>query len=113
MSLLPSQVLIIVTVVLFLLYTFRLRTVLRDRVIFVLIVAAGIGLAVHPDFSTRVANAVGIGRGADLLLYVFLLFSLFQNVHLAARLKTLDAQITRIVRHAAIAGAERPRGEGA
>jgi hypothetical protein len=108
MRLLPSQIIIVATVITFLFYAFRLRTVLRDRLIFAVIVALGILLALYPDLSTRAANAIGIGRGADLLLYVFLLFSLFHNVHPAARLRTIDAQITRLVRDTAIAAAIRP-----
>lgn len=108
MRLLPSQVIIVATVMMFLFYAFRLRTVLRDRLIFAVIVALGVVLALYPDLSTRAANAIGIGRGADLLLYMFLLFSLFYNVHLATRLRTIDAQITRMVRDMAIAAPIRP-----
>jgi hypothetical protein len=103
MRLAPSQIIIVATVLVFLVYAFRLRTLLRDRVIFAVIVGLGVALALYPDFSTRVANAIGIGRGADLLLYVFLLFSLFYNVHLAARLKNIESQIRSVVREQALA----------
>jgi hypothetical protein len=70
-----------------------------------------------------VAKSVAMGQGlrdlhtpgnppfsfpVPLPLYVFLLFSLFHNVHLATRLRTIDAQITRLVRDTAIAAAIRP-----
>jgi hypothetical protein len=103
-----SQVIIVATVLIFLLYALRLRTVLRDRIVFAVIVVVGIALAIHPDLSTRLANAIGIGRGADLMLYVFILFSLFQTVHLAARLKTIDARITSMVRDSALANPLQP-----
>jgi hypothetical protein len=109
MKLMPSQIIIVATVLIFLLYALRLRTVLRDRLMFAGIVAVGVLLAVRPDLATRVANLVGIGRGTDLLLYVFLLFSLFQNVYLADRLKTIDARITRVVREQALESAIAPR----
>jgi hypothetical protein len=109
MKLMPSQIIIVATVLVFLLYALRLRTVLRDRLMFAGIVAVGVLLAVRPDLATRVANLVGIGRGTDLLLYVFLLFSLFQNVYLADRLKTIDARITRVVREQALESAIAPR----
>jgi hypothetical protein len=80
---------------------------LRDRLIFAVIVASA-SCSHLSRSSTRAANAIGIGRGADLLLYVFLLFSLFHNVHLAARLRTIDAQVTRLVRDTAIAAVIRP-----
>jgi hypothetical protein len=106
-----SQVIIIATVLVFLFYALRLRTVLLDRLLFALIVLVGIALAIHPDLSTRLANAIGIGRGADLMLYVFILFSLFQTVHLAARLNTIDARITSVVRESALASPLLPAKE--
>src|SRR3569832_2455546 len=102
MKLMPSQIIIVATVLAFLLYADRLRTVLRDRLMFAGIVAVGIALTFRPDLATRVANLVGIGRGTDLLLYIFLLFSLFQSVYLADRLKTIDARLTRVVREHAL-----------
>jgi len=109
MKLLPSQIIIVATVFAFLLYAVRLRTVLRDRLMFAGIVAIGILLAFRPDLATRIANLIGIGRGADLLLYIFLLFSLFQSVYLADRLKTIDARLTSVVREQALESAVAPR----
>lgn len=109
MKLMPSQVIIVATVLAFLLYAIRLRTVLRDRLMFAGIVAVGVLLTFRPDLATRVANHIGIGRGTDLLLYIFLLFSLFQNVYLADRLKTIDARITSVVREHALESAVVPR----
>ena len=107
-----SQIIIVATVLIFLFYALRLRTMLRDRIIFAAIVLVGVALAIHPDLSTRLANAIGIGRGADLMLYVFILFSLFQTVHLAARLKNIDARITSVVRESALASPLLPAKEG-
>jgi small membrane protein len=109
MKLMPSQIIIVATVLAFLLYAVRLRTVLRDRVMFAGIVAVGVVMTVRPDLATRVANLVGIGRGTDLLLYIFLLFSLFQSVYLADRLKTIDARLTSVVREQALESAVAPR----
>jgi len=108
MKLLPSQIIIVATVLVFLLYAVRLRTVLRDRLMFAAIVAVGVVLTFRPDLATRVANLVGVVRGTDLLLYIFLLFSLFQNVYLADRLKAIDARITRVVREHALESAIAP-----
>ena len=97
----PSQAIILLALALFLLYAFRLRTVLRDRMIYLALAVAGVVLAVQPDWSTWLANRIGIGRGTDLLLYVFILLSLFHAVHLVARLNTTERQLTAIVRHIA------------
>ncbi|HUP45464.1 MAG TPA: DUF2304 domain-containing protein [Thermoanaerobaculia bacterium] len=61
-----------------------------------------------PDLSSIIANALGIGRGADLVLYLSILFMLggFFGVYL--RFRRLDEQLTRIVRHLAIRDAGEP-----
>jgi hypothetical protein len=106
MRLLPSQVIIVAAILLFGLYAFRLRNLVRDRVIFAALVLGGIVLAIYPDLSTRIANRLGVGRGTDLLLYVFLLFSLFYNVHVASHWRKVNRRITDIVRQQAIETAQ-------
>lgn len=51
----------------------------------------------HPDTSTFLADLVGIGRGADLILYVsfLIVFYLIFRIHLM--LNRLEQDITQIV----------------
>jgi len=42
---------------------------------------AGAGAVLNPDLTNVVAGWLGIGRGADLLLYSFVIFALFYVVH--------------------------------
>lgn len=69
---------------------------------------AGIVLVAFPDLSTKVANAVGIGRGADLVFYVFMLivFAAIANLHL--RLRAQNEVLTLLARELAIATARDP-----
>ncbi len=41
----------------------------------------GAGAVLNPDLTNVVAGWLGIGRGADLLLYSFVIFALFYVVH--------------------------------
>ncbi len=100
-----SQIILITLVLVFALYVFRFRTVLRDRIIYLSLIAAGMTFIIAPELSTQVANMVGIGRGTDLVLYAFIMFTLFNNVSLTSQLKKTDQQITALVRHTAIAEA--------
>lgn len=102
MTVLPSQILILAAIIVFGLYVFVARTVLVDRMIYLVLVGTGILLGLHPDLSTRAANLIGIGRGADLLLYVFVLFSLFHYASIASHQKEIERQITALVRSNAI-----------
>ena len=97
-----SQVVILLAILAFALYAFSARTVLRDRIIYLALTCTGVTLALYPELSTRVANLIGIGRGADLLLYVFVLFSLFHYASLASQLKRMEQQITMLARVLAI-----------
>lgn len=67
----------------------------------VLWVAAGLAVAV-PNATTRIANALGIIRGADLIFYCAVLggFIGFFLVHL--RLRELSRQITVLTRELAL-----------
>lgn len=73
-----------------------------------LIVLIGGGIAVTwPSLTSRIAQSVGIGRGADLLLYVTVPIMLAGFWMLYLRLRYLRRELTLMVRHIAIAEAER------
>lgn len=97
-----SQALLLLGILGFAIYTIHLRSVILARVIYLSLVGAGVVLALDPHLSTIVAHRVGIGRGADLMLYLFVIFSLFHFVNLASHLQRLDRQITALVRHCAL-----------
>ena len=58
-------------------YALRVRSIVWDRAVLLGLGALGIALALQPELANDAAHAVGAGRGADLLIYVFVLFSLF------------------------------------
>lgn len=64
-------------------------------------IAAAVSIA-DPDLLARMARFLGIGRGADLVLYISILttFGAFFLVYL--RFRRLDEQLTEIIRHLAI-----------
>lgn len=101
----PSQILLILALLVFILYVFRLRTLFLDRLVILLITACGIVLVINPDLASRIANLFGIGRGADLLLYLFVIAGLFFAVGMSSEHKRLQRQITELVRHIAISNA--------
>jgi hypothetical protein len=107
-----SQVTIVLTIVAFFLYAMRVRSIVWDRVVLLALAGGGIVLALQPDLATDVANAIGIGRGTDLLVYVFVLFSLFHIVHIGSRLRRMERQITKLARASALERSTPPgRGE--
>ncbi len=91
------------------------RNQLRDRAIALVLAASAVAVVVFPDLTTEVAHRVGVGRGVDLLLYIFMVLAVFVGVLVFSRVSTLEQQHTRLVRQLAILGARPapPRPAGA
>lgn len=97
-----SQVILIGALILFILYIYRLRTDFLDRLVYFACAAIGIVLVIDPQLSSIIANLLGIGRGADLLFYLFIIASLFYAVATRSRLRRMEQQITQLVRQNAL-----------
>lgn len=70
-------------------------------------IAAAVSVA-FPELLVFLANLLGIGRGADLVLYLSILFMFAGFFAVYLRFRRLDEQLTRIVRELAIR--EAPQG---
>jgi hypothetical protein len=68
--------------------------------------AAAVAIA-RPALVQEVALAIGIGRGADVVLYVFVLAFLATAFYGYSRQVHLQRQVTELVRHLAIQEARR------
>jgi small membrane protein len=75
-------------------------------------VAAAVSIA-FPQVLVAIAHFLGIGRGADLVLYLSILFSFAAFFTTYLRFRRVDEQLTRIVRHLAIRDAASSTGEQA
>ena len=64
---------------------------------------AGLYFVWFPTHSTRVAEFVGVGRGVDLILYVWVCISLIVLLNLHLKLRTQHELITALARHLALA----------
>lgn len=62
----------------------------------------------RPEATSSLAAAVGIGRGADLVLYVAVVFLLWALFRLTVRVDRLDRQLTTVVRRHALDGKDHP-----
>lgn len=68
-----------------------------------LIWGLAVGFIYSPDFTTTIANCVGIGRGSDFVTYILLLFLLWCHFRQYVRYKSLEHKLTLLVRELAIA----------
>ena len=72
----------------------------------------GAVLAIRPATATDIARLLGIGRGADLVLYCSVLLMLVGFFMVYIRIRRLRANLTELVREIAILRAEGPVGDG-
>lgn len=83
----------------------------RSPVVALMTVAAGAGglyFVWFPSHSTMVAEFVGIGRGADLVLYLWVCISLFVLLNLHLKLRAQHDLITKLARTIAMANTSPP-----
>lgn len=75
------------------------------RLFILLALVAGLLAVIFPNYTTVVAGVLGIGRGADLLLYAFVIFALFYVVHQYRRQLWQEKVITDLARAQTLAQA--------
>ena len=68
----------------------------------------GIYAAWFPESTSRAANWVGIGRGVDLMLYIWIMASGLLILVLHLKLVAQQRQLTELARYVAIVGAQPP-----
>lgn len=80
------------------------------KVLFALFVVACIASVAQPEMLTRIANAVGVGRGADLVLYALVVAFAFVSLNTYLKFKDMEARVTVLARQLAISQATVPGG---
>ena len=83
-------------------YFSKVRSQLLDRLVILFIGGFGIALVILPDIASWLAHLVGVGRGADLLMYISLTGIMYVLILIYSRLNELEAQITHLARDIAI-----------
>jgi hypothetical protein len=72
----------------------------------VVVFAAGAALILVPSLATRLAHAVGIGRGVDFVLYPLVIWLVRESLLARRRRYEEDAKLSQAVRALAIATAK-------
>jgi hypothetical protein len=62
------------------------------------VVGVGVCAVIWPNLTTIVANAVGIGRGTDLVLYILVMVFLFTTVAMYQRMHHLETRLIELTR---------------
>jgi hypothetical protein len=63
---------------------------------------AGIYFVLFPSHTTQLAHLLGVGRGADLVLYCWIVITLVVSVNLQFKILGLQGMITELTRELAL-----------
>ncbi len=77
------------------------------KLLFAVFVVLFVASVIQPDLTTRAAKLVGVGRGADLLLYVLVVAFLFASMNTYLKFKDLEVRLTQLTRQLAVSQALR------
>jgi hypothetical protein len=89
---------------------FLRRNKLPIHIVVVLaLLAAGAWAVIFPDQTHVIAHYVGVGRGADLITYIFEIATLFILIHYYTKFVEVQRQVTQLTREMAILRAELER----
>ena len=106
----PIQLVLILIAAGFVLFYFnRLRNRLLDRILFFILAVVAVAMVLQPEWANAVAEFLGVGRGADLLVYLGLSGLAFLWLGLYARQREMDIRLTELARRLAKLGAEKPK----
>lgn len=95
-------ILLIPLVWLIVFYITRLRNRTFYRLSLIGISALGVLFIIFPSVTDQLAHLVGVGRGADLVTYLFIVFFFLAGVNLYSKIRKLEANQTELVRKIAI-----------
>ena len=83
-----------------------LKSRLATRLFILAQLCVGVVLVIFPELANRMAALVGVGRGADLMLYLLLLAVYAGALLAVAKFHRLEHQITELTRIIALAETE-------
>lgn len=97
-----SQIALLVLLLLFATYVVRLRSTAMDRLLYLALAVGGVALILNPGWTNTLAMWLGVGRGADLMFYFFIVFCLFHFATTAATLRRMQRDLTTLAQRVAL-----------
>jgi len=101
-----SQILILAFLLFIIIHILSLKGLTSTRILFISLLGTGVLFVLMPDLTTKIANAIGIGRGTDLIIYLFVIFNLYQFIFMLAEQNRLLKMVTVMGREIALLKAQ-------
>jgi small membrane protein len=89
-------------------YLIRIRTHVFGRLIVFSLIVPGIVLVIMPEWANNLAHFFGVGRGADLIMYLGFIGTGYCLLIIYAKLRDTEARLTELARQTAIQHAHTP-----
>jgi small membrane protein len=97
---------VLITLVMFVRSEHGLRMQANKKLAFFVFLLVNAYAVLRPDDLSWVANRLGVGRGADLLLYLLVLAFVFVALNLYLKMRQYERQLTDLAREMAVREAE-------
>lgn len=81
---------------------------IREYLLWLMFWFGGIFIILRPETATLAANLVGIGRGADFIVYISVIIVFYLVYRILVRQEKMEKEITKIVREISIVRARTP-----
>jgi small membrane protein len=78
----------------------------NKRLAFFVFLIANVYAVLRPDDVSRLANLIGVGRGADLVLYLLVVAFVFVVINFYPKMKESERRLTDLARSIALRDAE-------
>ena len=106
----PIKIILIIPLLLIIImFVLQLRNRTTYRFTLILIAMAGIVFVIYPDFTTRLAHMINVGRGTDLVFYFCALAGFIAMIILYSKLRGIENIQTRIIQNMAVDAARKPK----
>ena len=83
-------------------FLFSRDSKLLNRILILLVLLIGIISIIQPELTSTVAKKIGIGRGVDLIFYLYILGSLLIFAYLRNKINSLHRSLTELTRQVAL-----------
>lgn len=104
----PIQIILILSLAAVILYVlFKLKEKPAFKIILIVIAVTGIVFVIKPEFTTQLAHQLNVGRGTDLLFYLFGVGGFVALLILYSSIRQSEQRLTAIARKIAIRNARR------
>lgn len=99
----PIKIILLIPFCLILLFfLFKPKEKLIIRISIILMSLIAILFVTFPDFTNRLAGVVDVGRGADLVIYLFMVLVFFALVYMYSKMRAMHNTLTDIIREISI-----------